>query len=110
MTVATHVLVSVGGGHSRESSQSAFEYIDVWSSPWTWGGNEPPIQGDLVVITQGQHLMLDSDTPLLKVLLIQGGALTFDPTRDIHLQAEYILITDGGALTVSAAYQKLMFH
>ena len=49
-----------------------FEYIDQWSSPWTWGGGPLPIEGDLVVIREGQTVLLDTDTPVLKMLLIQG--------------------------------------
>ncbi|XP_069115680.1 fibrocystin-L-like [Argopecten irradians] len=43
--------------------------------------------------------MFDTDTPILKMLLIQGGELVFDE-KDVELKAENILITDGGHLQV----------
>jgi len=46
--------------------------VDVWSSVYTWGGGPLPEEGDLVEIPQGQTLLLDMDTPVLKVLLIRG--------------------------------------
>uniref|UniRef100_A0A8C5QTU9 Fibrocystin-L n=1 Tax=Leptobrachium leishanense TaxID=445787 RepID=A0A8C5QTU9_9ANUR len=76
-----------------------FFYIDVWSSKYTWGGESPPDEGFLAVITQGQTILLDQSTPVLKMLLIQGGALVFDDA-DIELQSENILITDGGVLQI----------
>lgn len=49
-----------------------FEYIDIWSSPFTWGGGPLPEKGDFVVIPAGMTLLLDIDTPVLSFLLIQG--------------------------------------
>jgi len=76
---------------------------DLWSSPYTWGGYAPPVAGDLVVIKQGQVVVLDTDTPVLKFLLIQGGKLIF-AEKNVELQAEYILITDGGLLQVNVTF------
>ncbi|KAM4688908.1 fibrocystin-L [Discoglossus pictus] len=76
-----------------------FFYIDVWSSKYTWGGESPPDEGSLAVITKGQTILLDQSTPVLKMLLIQGGTLIFDEA-DIELQSENILITDGGHLQI----------
>ena len=53
-------------------SSAYFQYIDVWSSRFTWGGLEPPIAGDFVVIPSDMTVLLDIDTPILKLLLIQG--------------------------------------
>lgn len=44
----------------------------MWSSPFTWGGADPPEEGTLVVIQKGQTVLLDQDTPILKMILIQG--------------------------------------
>lgn len=49
-----------------------FFYIDVWSSRYTWGGLDPPEKGSFAVITKGQTILLDTSTPVLKMLLIQG--------------------------------------
>ena len=56
--------------------------------------------GDFVVIKKGQTMLLDTDTPVLSMLLIKGGHLIFD-RKDVHLQAERILITEGGSFQVS---------
>lgn len=49
-----------------------YYFIDVWSSLYTWGGGPLPEVGDLVEVPPGQTLLLDMDTPILKVLLIKG--------------------------------------
>ncbi|XP_066276424.1 fibrocystin-L-like [Branchiostoma lanceolatum] len=77
-----------------------FYYVDRWSSVYTWGGESLPEQGDFVIVHEGQTLLLDTNTPILRMLLIQGGTLLFHDEGDVHLQSEYILITDGGTLQV----------
>ncbi|XP_068094022.1 fibrocystin-L-like isoform X1 [Hyperolius riggenbachi] len=93
------VSVNVAGQGVASMDNADFFYIDVWSSIYTWGGDSPPDQGSLAVITQGQTILLDQSTPVLKMLLIQGGTLIFDEA-DIELQAENILITDNGVLQI----------
>ncbi|KAM6958720.1 PKHD1 like 1, tandem duplicate 1 [Aplochiton taeniatus] len=95
----TKVRVSVGDQGIAKLDSADFFYIDVWSSTYTWGGLSPPEKGTFAVITKGQTILLDTSTPVLKMLLIQGGTLVFDEA-DIELQAENILITDGGRLQV----------
>ncbi|XP_076157842.1 PKHD1 like 1, tandem duplicate 1 [Alosa pseudoharengus] len=95
----TKVRVEVGDKGVALMDHADFFYIDVWSSRYTWGGLSPPEKGSFAVITKGQTILLDTSTPVLKMLLIQGGKLVFDE-KDIELQAENILITDGGALQV----------
>jgi hypothetical protein len=46
--------------------------VDVWSSPFTWGGGPLPKDGDFVVISKGQNILLDVDSPKLKIVLING--------------------------------------
>ncbi|XP_006825958.1 fibrocystin-L-like [Saccoglossus kowalevskii] len=98
-SIETKVRVLVNGDGIATQDDADFEYVDLWTSPWTWGGNPLPIEGDFVVIQQGQRIVLDIDTPVLKMLVIQGGALIFDEA-DLELKAENILITDGGLLQV----------
>uniref|UniRef100_A0A8C4N397 Polycystic kidney and hepatic disease 1 (autosomal recessive)-like 1 n=1 Tax=Eptatretus burgeri TaxID=7764 RepID=A0A8C4N397_EPTBU len=86
-------------GLARAENLAEFSYVDVWSSPYTWGGRPPPEAGSLAVVGSGQTVLLDINTPVLKMLLIQGGKLLFDE-QDIELQAENILVTDGGTLQV----------
>ncbi|XP_071793632.1 fibrocystin-L-like isoform X1 [Asterias amurensis] len=93
------VRVEVGDNGIATQDNADFYYIDVWSSRYTWGNQDPPIEGDFVIVPAGQTLLLDVTTPILKMLLIQGGTLMFDEA-DIELHAENILIVDGGALQV----------
>ncbi|XP_025757857.1 PKHD1 like 1, tandem duplicate 1 isoform X2 [Oreochromis niloticus] len=95
----TKVRVSIGNQGIAKMDNADFFYIDVWSSKFTWGGLSPPEEGTFAVITKGQTILLDTNTPVLKMLLIQGGTLVFDEA-DIELQAENILITDGGRLQI----------
>lgn len=55
--------------------------------------------GDFIVISEGQTMLLDQDTPKLKMLLIRGGTFIFD-RKDIHLQSEFILIMDNGRFEI----------
>ncbi|XP_069478237.1 fibrocystin-L-like [Ambystoma mexicanum] len=96
------VKVNIEGQGIANLDNADFFYIDVWSSNFTWGGESPPDEGFLAVITQGQYILLDVNTPVLKMLLIQGGTLVFDEA-DIELQSEYILITDGGVLQIGTS-------
>ncbi|XP_045661731.1 fibrocystin-L isoform X1 [Ursus americanus] len=93
------VRVSIRSMGMARLDDSDFLYVDAWSSNFSWGGKSPPEEGSLVVITKGQTILLDQNTPILKMLLIQGGTLIFDEA-DIELQAENILITDGGILQI----------
>ena len=49
-----------------------FQYVDLWSSTFTWGGQGQPVAGDLVVIQPGQFVLFDTQTPVLKMVLVQG--------------------------------------
>lgn len=78
-----------------------YHYIDRWSSPYTWGNNPPPIAGDFVYVSAHQTVMLDQDTPILEMLLIDGGTFFFDPTSAVELRSKYILIINGGTFQAS---------
>ncbi|XP_069129825.1 fibrocystin-L-like [Argopecten irradians] len=97
----THVRLETGCSGKADQSNAEFQFVDVWSSVYTWGGEDLglPTDGDIVVIPAGQTILLDTDTPVLKMLVIQGGEVVFDD-KDVELQAENILITDGGILKV----------
>ncbi len=93
-------VLAVGKGLALNTAKLEFEYIDLWSSRFTWGGEEPPREGELAVIGSGQHIYFDAVTPVLKALIIQNGTLTFDDYQDVSLSAEYILLVDGGRLEI----------
>lgn len=57
--------------------------------------------GGTAVINTGQTILLDQDTHVLKLIHIRGGNLIFDVEKpSLHLQAEYIIITNNGKLQV----------
>ncbi|CAF4012065.1 unnamed protein product [Rotaria sp. Silwood2] len=98
-SVRAQVKVFVNGNGYAISSVD-FQYIDLWSSPWTWGGNEPPEAGTLVIIENYVTIYLDIETPILKVLVIDNSTLIFDDSQDVTLNVEYIVIVNGGHLQV----------
>ena len=71
-----------------------YEYVDRWSSVYTWGGGPLPQLGDSVYIKQGQMVFLDVCPPVLNLVLIEG-ALIFEDEQDLCLQAKYIFINHG---------------
>lgn len=98
LTVQVHV-PGQGLALTDPSSQVAFEYVDLWSRPSTWGGQDPPKEGDSVFIPQGYNVLLDVSTPVLGAVLLQGN-LTFDPTAaELSLDATHVLL-NGGNLTI----------
>lgn len=76
--------------------------MDRWSSQFTWNNQPIPVENDFVVINANQNIMLDVDTPVLSMLLINGGTLFFDPTKNIQLNSKYILILNNGKFLVSS--------
>ncbi|XP_064635071.1 fibrocystin-L-like [Lineus longissimus] len=99
-SIRAKVAVSVGANGQTTEENADFHYIDVWSSPYTWGANlSLPVDGDMIVVGPGQTLMVDTDTAIVKMLLIQGGTVIFDE-KDAELNCENILITDGGTFQI----------
>lgn len=64
---------------SPAGSNVTYEYVDLWSRRTTWGGLEPPVFNDSVVIHAGTTVMLDVSPPKLYMLLIEVG--TLQPTQ-----------------------------
>lgn len=89
-----------GKGYAVHSGRAmTFEYIDRWSSPYTWGGSSSlPVEGESVYIRLGQTVFLDISPPVLNLVLIEG-TLIFEDEQDLHLQAKYIFV-NGGNLQV----------
>ena len=71
-----------------------FEYVDFWSSRFTWGNADPPADGDSVYIRPGQTVYLDVSTPVLNLVLVEGTLVFYDE-QDLHFQAKYIFINNG---------------
>jgi hypothetical protein len=98
-TVQAPVIVNVGSGGNAVGSIQ-FEYIDLWSSPWTWEGNPPPEEGTIVSVDSGKTVYFDTTTPILKALVIDNATVIFDDNQDVALNVEYILIINGGCLRI----------
>ena len=84
-------------------SNIEFWYVDLWSSRFTWGGGPLPQEGDFVVVRRGQNLVLDTITPILSFILINGGNLTFDREagdNQVELHTQGMLIVSGGRLEI----------
>ncbi len=45
--------------------QKKFRYVMRWSDYRTWGTDLAPINGDLVYVPDGMHLLVDETTPIL---------------------------------------------
>lgn len=60
-----------------------------WSDARTWDGS-PPGRGDRVVIPDGTHVVLDTATPPLSGLQVDG-VLSFAP-RDVALTSDWIVV------------------
>jgi len=73
--------------------------VNYWSEPLTWGGEFPPIEGDLVSIPKGLNLLVDVDsTPILSAVVVEGS-LIFPPNPNPnHLRtfdAHYVMVRGG---------------
>ena len=68
-----------------------YSYTNLWSAKTTWGGNDPPIAGDSVVVTVGEHIIMDVSPPLLHLVILEG-VLAFQDKQDLMLNASYIFI------------------
>lgn len=86
-------------------SSVLFQYIDLWSSRWTWEGQPPPEEGTIVSVERGIELYLDITTPKLKVLIIDNATLIFEDSQDITLNVEYIIIVNNGRLQIGTEYE-----
>jgi hypothetical protein len=87
-----------GSGYAFSLFQ--FQYLDLWSSQWTWGGDSPPEAGTIVSIDSGVIVFLDITPPMLKAIVVDNATLIFDDSQDIDLNVEYIVIVNGGLLQV----------
>ncbi|CAF1015901.1 unnamed protein product [Rotaria sp. Silwood1] len=115
-TISSTMITCLTGSYSRTTTQELvivnlvnggnavgsvlYQYIDLWSSPWTWGGDIPPEAGTIVSIENGKTVYFDTITPILKAVIIDNASLIFDDNQDVSLNAEYILVVNGGRLQI----------
>lgn len=75
-----------------------------WSDPATWGGTMPPA-GSMVVIPAGKTVVLDTQTPALKGLTIEGTLVAAD--TDIGITSDFVYVK-GGRLQIGTAQQPFL--
>ncbi|CAF2034520.1 unnamed protein product, partial [Rotaria magnacalcarata] len=64
-----------------------FQYIDLWSSPWAWGGDTPPEADTIVSIQDGKTVYFDTITSILNAVIIDNSSLIFDDNQGIGTEA-----------------------
>jgi cell surface hyaluronidase len=74
-----------------------------WSDPKTWGG-AVPAAGSTVRIARGQTILLDTQPPALKGLIVEGRLIIAD--RDVRIEADGITVTG----TFEAGSRRRPFH
>jgi hypothetical protein len=90
------VIVDVEGqGYALTADTVVWSYANLWSSTTTWGGNDPPVEGDSVVITYGEYIVLDVSPPELVLLTIQGNLKFAQDVGDLALNCSYIVLQYG---------------
>ena len=87
-----------GKGNAIVKPSIVYRYLDRWSQVNTWLNDEPPLEGDTVIIPESQTILMDVSPPQLFLLQI-NGMLVFDRTKDLNLDATYIFVF-GGTLEV----------
>ena len=81
-------------------AQVTLKYVSLWSKASTWGDQFAPIDGESVSVPACRHLLVDIDeSPLLYLVIVDGGSLIFPPDSDPEhvrtFDAHYIMINNG---------------
>ncbi len=66
--------------------QISYEFVDLWSRRTTWGGGDPPIEGDSVLIPAGTTVLLDVSPPALYAVGVEGNLRFDDEAADLEFQ------------------------
>ena len=107
------VTISGGPGRALYENLETFWYIDRWSSSYTWGCPDDsclPKQGEIIVIPRGQVILLDITTPILAVLLLDGGRLIWDRKDGIELHMQYGIVNSGGSFEIGTEEEPFCPH
>ena len=91
--VSVQVALASGGVALYDAAVTYFRYLDRWSALTTWQFNEPPVEGDAVIVPLGQAVLVDIDPPQLAILVVEGD-LVFD-RRDGAFDAKFIFVFGG---------------
>ncbi|KAF0885311.1 PKHD1 protein, partial [Crocuta crocuta] len=80
----------------------SFQFCRRWSRAHSWFPERVPQDGDNVTVENGQLLLLDTNTSVLRFLHVKGGKLIFMDPGPIELKVHSILISDGGELQIGS--------
>ncbi len=70
-------------------------YVYRWSNSQTWGGDVPPVEGDLVQVPNGLVLLIDQDVPKIAGLYSNYGGIIVEDTRDVTMRPGFIFVVGG---------------
>lgn len=88
-------VTNVGLALVNSSTTTYFSYLDKWSNTNTWLFDEPPGDGDSVIVPKGQAILVDVSPPELVLVLVEGE-MRFDQTKpNLTFDASYIYILGG---------------
>ena len=82
-----------------------FYYVSRWSEMSTWRYSFKPDTNESVQVNAGLNLLVDENTPVLNLVILDGGSMIFpcnpdDPNALATFDANYIFINDGGYMEV----------
>ncbi|MFK7761899.1 MAG: malectin domain-containing carbohydrate-binding protein [Roseobacter sp.] len=69
-----------------------------WSEAGAWDGRTPGV-GDIVIIGEGQRMVLDADANV-QGIIVNGGELVVEDEQDLALSSDWILVINGGLFQV----------
>ena len=79
-----------------------------WSDPQVWQARSVPPAGASVTIPAAVSVLFDAvGAPPLQTLAVDGGDLRFAPA-DLHLQAHFIILSNGGRLQAGTPEQPFL--
>ncbi|MET1412068.1 G8 domain-containing protein [Roseibium sp. HPY-6] len=70
-----------------------------WSQSGIWSNGREPGSDDIVVVGQGERVVLDRSTQV-KAIFVDGGELIAEDEQDLELAADWILVVNGGLFQV----------
>ena len=85
-------LENLAAGITAKNSTTAIS----WALPASWVGGVVPKAGDDVTIPSGAFITLDQNVNVKSISIM--GKLNVDPSKDVDIRAEYIMVMGIGAL------------
>jgi cell migration-inducing and hyaluronan-binding protein len=93
LTLLFAAFVLLGGRAVLKAQQASSSAVKAgrWSEAATWSDKKVPAEGALVTINQGVDVVLDTNTPPLHGLTI-NGKLSVADNKDLELTTEWIMV------------------